>query len=244
MASNDLAGKTVVVLGASSGYGLAAARGLLVRGATVVMGMRSAEGTEQVLARQQTGKALPVELDVREPAEVQDLLQRTVDEFGRIDAWVNSASIGIAGHFEEVPLEDHVQVIETDLIGTLNASYIALAQFRKQATGGTLINVAADPASLHLAYMAAYCAAKQGVVGLTAALRAEAKSQEWKNIHICTVMPGDLVGPTREELESTGDVVTPPAAQTAVLDKVSDSIVGLVTSPQDEVRVTGARYFI
>jgi len=244
MATNDLAGKIVVVLGASSGYGWAAARALLNRGATVVMGMRSAEGTEKLTASPKTGTALTVELDVREPAEVQDLAGNTVKEFGRIDVWVNSASIGIAGHFENVPLANHREVIETDLIGTLNATYIALEQFRTQPAGGILINVAADPASLNLPYMVSYCAAKQGVVGLTAALRAEAKAEGWKNVRICTVMPGDLVAPTRDELDSSGSVVTPPAAQTAVLDKVADSIVGLVTSPQDEVRVAGTRYFL
>jgi NAD(P)-dependent dehydrogenase (short-subunit alcohol dehydrogenase family) len=244
MASTDLAGKIIVVLGASSGYGLAAACGLLARGATVVMGMRSAEGTERVVGRQETGKAITVELDVREPSEIEDLVRNTIADFGRIDVWVNSASIGIAGHFESIPLADHREVIETDLIGTLNASYLAVAQFRTQASGGILINVAADPESLDLAYMVSYCAAKRGVVGLTAALRAEAKSQEWKNIHVCTVMPGDLISPTREQLDARGSAVTPPVAQTAVLDKVADSIVDLVTSPRDEVRVTGTHYFL
>src|SRR5579871_5900289 len=154
MASNDLAGKIIVVLGASSGYGLAAARGLLTRGATVVMGMRRVD--EAGTIRQDTGQAVPVEIDVREPSEVQALVQDTAARFGRIDAWVNSASIGRAGHFESIPLADHLEVIQTDLIGTLNASYMVLAQFRAQPGGGTLINVAADPATLDLPYMVSY----------------------------------------------------------------------------------------
>ena len=110
-------------------------------------------------------------------------------EFGRIDVWVNNAGAGAIGRFEDVPLEDHVKVIQTDLLGTLYGSYFAMTQFRRQGQG-TLIDVASVIGKVPSPYFASYAAAKhRGVVGLSASLRQELEQDKIDTIRVCTVMP-------------------------------------------------------
>jgi short-subunit dehydrogenase len=71
------------------------------------------------------------------------------------------------GRFEEIPLADHVKVVETDLLGTLYGSYYAMRQFRQQGSG-TLINISSVLGKVPGPYYASYVAAKYGVVGLEA----------------------------------------------------------------------------
>ena len=73
-----------------------------------------------------------VETDVSSSSEVEELAQRSIDKFGRIDVWVNNAGVGTVARFDETPLEEHEQVIQTNLMGTIYGSYAALQQFRKQ----------------------------------------------------------------------------------------------------------------
>ena len=242
MAELSLPDKVVVVLGASSGYGLAAARLLLKQGATVVMANRHETAGET--GSSAAGRAIFIDTDVRDHASVMNLAAQTKALCGRIDAWVNSATIGTLGNFTAVPVHSHVDVIMTDLVGTLYGSLAAIEQFQSQTSGGVLINVAADPDSLALPYMVSYAAAKQGVVGMSAALRAEAKAQAWENVHICTVMPGDFSQPEAANIPVTGEMMAPPKVQAAVLDDTADAIVSLITSPKDVTTVKGTHYFL
>lgn len=95
------------------------------------------------------------------------------DRFGRIDIWINNAGVGALGRFETVPLDDHVKVIETDLMGTLYGSYFAYRQFLHQGDG-VLINMASELGRHTAPYYASYTAAKHGVVGHRAADGGEA----------------------------------------------------------------------
>ena len=79
---------------------------------------------------------------------------------------------------------------------------------------------------------------------MSAALRAEAKAQNWKNIRICTVMPGDFGKIQEADLPAYGELTTPPRAQAAVLDDTADAIVDLITSPKDVTTVRGTHYFL
>jgi short-subunit dehydrogenase len=101
---------------------------------------------------------------------------------------VNNAGVGAIGRFEDVPLEDHVKVIETDLLGTMYGSYFAIRQFREQ-NAGILINIASVLGKVPSAYYASYAAAKHGVVGFSAVLRQELAQDKVEDIHVCTVLP-------------------------------------------------------
>ena len=237
----DLNGKVVVITGASSGFGKGAARKFAAAGASVVLAARRGQLLED-LAREceaAGGHALAVPTDVSKQADVEALAQAAVAQFGRVDVWVNNAGGGALGRFEEVPLADHVQVIETDLLGTLYGSYAAMRQFREQGSG-ILINVASVIGKVPAPYFASYAAAKHGVVGLSGSLRQELEETKLAGVHICTVMPTSMDTPFFEHAANYTGHQAVPIPPVYDPQEVIDVIVRLATEPQDEVTVGNA----
>jgi NAD(P)-dependent dehydrogenase (short-subunit alcohol dehydrogenase family) len=241
MANESLASKVIVITGASSGFGRGAALRFAQAGASVALGARRKEVIQE-LARECNaagGHAVAVQTDVTSQADVQQLGETALARFGRIDVWVNNAGSGALGRFEEVPLNEHVQVIETDLLGTVYGSYFAMQQFRQQGEG-VLINVSSVIGKVPSPYFASYAAAKHGVVGLSACLRQELEEDKIEGIRVCTVMPTSMDTPFFEHAaQHTGHEAKPiPPSYDA--DKVVDLIVKLATDPEDEVSVGAA----
>ena len=108
------------------------------------------------------GRALAVPADVSNRADVEQLSKAAISQFGRVDVWVNNTGTGALGRFEEVPLEEHEQVIGDGPAGRLYGSYFAMRQFRQQGSG-TLINIASVIGKVPSPYFAFYAAAKHGV---------------------------------------------------------------------------------
>ncbi len=245
MAKKALKEKVVVITGASSGFGRGAALKFAESGASVVASARREQPLNDVVRECEAAGALAIAVpaDVSEEADVERLAQEAISRFGRIDVWVNNAGTGALGRFEEVPLEEHVQVIKTDLLGTLYGSYFAVRQFRAQGSG-TLINVSSVIGKVPSPYFASYAAAKHGVVGLSAVLRQELEEDKLKDIHVCTVMPTSMDTPFFEHAaQHTGHEAAPiPPVYDA--DKVVDVIVDLATDPEDEVSVGPAGKFM
>jgi len=238
MAKQSLEGKVIVITGASSGFGKGAALKFAGLGASVVLAARRDSLLEEIAREIESasGKALVVHTDVSRREEVEALAQAAINQFGRIDVWVNNAGGGALGLFEEVPLGDHVQVIETDLLGTLYGSYFALRQFKGQGNG-TLINVASVIGKVPAPYFASYAAAKHGVVGLSAAIRLELKENGIKDIHVCTVMPTSMDTPFFEHAANYTGHKAVPIPPVYDPQEVVDVIVALATEPKDEVAV-------
>jgi NAD(P)-dependent dehydrogenase (short-subunit alcohol dehydrogenase family) len=110
--ARDLSGAVVVLTGASSGIGRAAALSFARCGSRLVLAARSPEPLEAVAAECGNG-ALAVVTDVRDEAAVRALAERAVERFGRLDVWVNSAGVIAYGRFEDVPSDVFRAVIET-----------------------------------------------------------------------------------------------------------------------------------
>lgn len=230
-----LQGKIVVITGASSGFGKGAALKFAERGATVILAARREAALEEV-ARECAGKARVIPTDVSHPDEVSQLAASTLAEFGRIDVWVNDAGVGAIGRFDEIPLEDHKQVIETNLLGVIYGSYFALKQFRQQKQG-VLINVASVLGKIPAPYYSSYTASKYGIVGFNAALRQELDQSGEDAIKVCTVMPMAHDTPFFEHAGNyTGHEVVPIPP---VYDPQGcvDAIVELAENPEDEIIV-------
>lgn len=241
MAEQELMGKIVVVTGASSGFGKGAALKFAASGASVVLAARRDELLDE-LAREceaAGGRALAVPTDVSKRAEVEALAQAAIAGFGRIDVWVNNAGVGAVGRFEEIPLDDHVKLIETDLLGTLYGSYFAMIQFRAQGRG-VLINVSSVVGKVPAPYHSSYAAAKHGVVGLSAVLRQELRENNVEGIHVCTVLPTSFDTPFFEHAANYAGRQTQPIPPVYEPEKVVDVIVRLAIDPEDEVSVGAA----
>jgi short-subunit dehydrogenase len=189
--ASRIAGRTYVVVGASSGFGRGFAVRLGQQRARVVLAARRAELLEEVAAevRAGGGEALVVPTDVSDAAQVEALAQAAVARFGRIDVWANIAGVGVFGRFWEAPVAAHARVVDVNLTGLMLGSHAALRQFVKQG-GGTLVNMGSVESVVPLAYHSSYAATKAGVLSLGRSLNQELRhAGHGKTIKVATVMP-------------------------------------------------------
>ena len=131
---------TVVITGASSGFGRGVALRLAQQGCNLVLAARRGHLLEQ-LAAECGRNAIAVHCDVGDPNDVEKLAAAAIAKFNRIDVWINNAGVAALGAFERIPLEDHLRVMQTNLGGAIAGSHVALRHFR-QVGAGTLVNVA------------------------------------------------------------------------------------------------------
>ncbi|AXK72080.1 SDR family NAD(P)-dependent oxidoreductase [Lysobacter sp. TY2-98] len=225
--------RTVVITGASSGFGRGVALRLAGQGCNLVLAARRGHLLDQLA--KECGNAIAVTCDVGDPNAVEKLAAAAIAKFNRFDVWINNAGVAALGAFERIPLEDHMRVMKTNLGGAMAGSYVALRHFR-QAGGGVLINVASMLGRTPAPYYASYCATKYGIVGLCDALRQEVAAANAKDIRICAVLPMAADTPFFDHAANyTGHTLHPFPITDA--DEIVEAIVGVVNAPQDEVTV-------
>jgi short-subunit dehydrogenase len=185
-----LAGKTYVIIGASSGFGRGVATKLGTYQANVVLAARRTELLNEVAAqiRAAGGKALVVTTDISKPEQVQHLADTSAKAFGHIDVWINDVGVGAIGRFWEIPLEDHARLIDVNLKGIIYGSYSAIRLFQRQGYG-TLINLGSIDSEVPLAYQGSYSASKAGVRSLGQVLNQELRLNGNKQIKVVTIEP-------------------------------------------------------
>lgn len=187
--NTSLSGKTVVITGASSGVGRAAAIAFAKKGANLVLAARGAEALQSIAeACEALGvKALPIQTDMTIAEEVQRLAEQATQLNGRIDVWVNNAGVLALGAFDKMPVEVIDGVIKTNLLGYIHGAHAVIPVFKKQKRG-TLINNISIGGWVAAPYGTAYSASKFGLRGLTESLQGELKP--YPNIHVCGLYPG------------------------------------------------------
>src|ERR1700755_251121 len=129
----DLAGKTVIVTGASSGIGAAAARRLYAAGAHPVLAARRADRLDEL--SQELDGALAVPTDVTDPAQVRDLVAATLDRHQRIDGLVNNAGVSMHGPLDQVDLAEFRQTLQLNVVGLLAVTQAVLPAMRARGFG-------------------------------------------------------------------------------------------------------------
>ena len=167
--------KVALVTGGSSGIGRAIALTWAREGATVVVSDIDAKAGEETaaLVRAQGCQALFVASDVTKPANSQNLVERTVAQFGRLDVACNNAGIGgPQAATADYPLDGWAQVIDINLSGVFYGMKYQIGAMLKNG-GGAIINIASILGAVGFATAPAYTAAKHGVVGLTRAAALE-----------------------------------------------------------------------
>ena len=111
---------------------------------------------------------IEIPCDVRDPASVKALLDKTLEQFGRIDVLVNNAGVGyLMRDFREVSLEEWQLVMDVNLTGAFLCTQTAAEHMIEQGEGGRIINIASQAAKSGFPHLAAYVASKHGLVGLT-----------------------------------------------------------------------------
>jgi NAD(P)-dependent dehydrogenase (short-subunit alcohol dehydrogenase family) len=182
--------KTALVTGASSGLGRATAFELARAGTDVALVARSAEelesAKEEVL---KTGRrALSLPTDLAQEEETSATIERTVEEFGRIDVLVNAAGTDAPGMVEELAVEGWDRTLAVNLRAPFVLSKAAFPHMR-EAGGGTIVNVSSVAGKKGWANASAYCASKFGLTGFTQALANEGKEH---NIRAIVLYPGAM----------------------------------------------------
>ncbi len=186
----NLADATIVITGASSGFGRGAALALASMGANVVLAARSADVLQALSAEVDAagGNALAVPTDVSSAADVARLASSATKRFGRIDVWINNVGIGALGPFWDIPIEDHARVIDVNLKGLIYGAHEALRRFRAQGFGA-LINMGSIDSQVPLAYQSSYAASKAAVLSLSRSLNEELRLAGHDRIKVGTIMP-------------------------------------------------------
>jgi NAD(P)-dependent dehydrogenase (short-subunit alcohol dehydrogenase family) len=212
----SLAGKVVIVTGASSGVGEAAARAFAKQGAVVVLAARSGEKIS-TLAKAIAGVAVPT--DVSRIEDLRALVETTMTRCGRIDVVVNNAAANARGTLDTLDPEAIATVIDTNLKAPLLLTRLALPHLRE--TRGVVVNVASIAGHVPLPHEAPYCASKWGLRGFTFAVREEMREA---GVAVCVVSPGPIATPfVLDDLDHVPDLVFSQPILTA--EQVADAVV-------------------
>ncbi len=184
----NIENKVVVITGASSGLGEAAARHLAALGAKVVLGARRTDRIERLAAdiREAGGQALAVPTDVADRTRVQALVDRAAEQYGRVDVMINNAGLMPQAPLEQLKVDEWDRMIDVNVKGVLYGIAAALPYFKEQKSGH-FINVASVAGHRVGPGSVVYSATKHAVRVISEGLRQEVKPY---NVRTTIVSPG------------------------------------------------------
>jgi len=185
---NNIKDKVVIITGASSGMGEAAAKYLATLGATVVLGARRADKIEKLAQdiQQTGGKALAITADVTKLEQVKNLVDTAVEQFGRVDVMINNAGLMPLSPMDRINVAEWNTMIDVNIKGVLNGIAAVLPHMQVQKSG-QIINTSSVAGHKVFTGSAVYSATKYAVRALTEGLRMDVKPY---NIRTTIVCPG------------------------------------------------------
>ncbi len=204
-----LAGKTIVVLGGTSGIGLSASKAFVAAGARVVA-IGAADHSVEAARKAVSGPALFLCGDARDPRLAETAVARAVDEFGNLDGLYHIAGGSGRqwgdGPLHEVTDEGWQATLDLNLTSLFYSNRAAVRQFLTQKTGGSVLNISSvlafSPSPQHFSTHA-YTAAKSAVIGLTKACAARYAPQQ---IRFNVLAPGLIATPMSERTQGSAEI--------------------------------------
>ena len=173
-AANGEARRRALITGGASGFGYGVAEHMVAMGASVAIGDLDRDRLED--ARVRLGEdVLALEMDVTSPASVRAAVDSCRQSFGGLDTLVNSAGVIRISPLADVTEADWDLVVDVDLKGTFLACQAA-APLLVESGRGRIVNIGSDASRVGFPNVAAYCAAKHGVIGLTKSIAGELAS--------------------------------------------------------------------
>jgi NAD(P)-dependent dehydrogenase (short-subunit alcohol dehydrogenase family) len=184
----DIKNKVIIITGASEGIGAATAKILAKAGAQVVLAARSDEKIGALAHELNAGaersagdsdakgtQVLAVHTDMREPADIQNLIAKTLEVFGRIDILINNAGQGMYGPVESIDIGKYREVMDLNIYAPLRAMQLVIPIMRKQG-GGIILNISSRVSKNYFPNLAAYASTKYALNALSLTARTELAS--------------------------------------------------------------------
>jgi NAD(P)-dependent dehydrogenase (short-subunit alcohol dehydrogenase family) len=216
----DMNGKVAIITGGSKGLGRAMALGLAKAGANIVVSSRKIEPCEVVAqeVRELGRRALAVSCHVGDWVSLPELIDKTLEEFGRIDVLINNAGIApVSPNLLDLSESLFDKTMDVNLKGPLRLTALA-AEAMKRTGGGTIINISSLAAQKPRPYTVVYSAAKAGLNVLTAAAAQEYAADNIRvNCIVCGMFRTDSFSKSIPTEES--EIA---AAQNAALKRIAD----------------------
>jgi NAD(P)-dependent dehydrogenase (short-subunit alcohol dehydrogenase family) len=185
-------GKVAIVTGGSRGIGLSIAEALVARGASVTVSGLDASRLADAGARLSKavcgGGVQTLQADVRDQAQVADLVDGTVKRFSGLDILINNAAVGNFANVSDLKPDDWRRMIDTNLTGVFYCCRAAIPHLRRRG-GGWIINISSLAGTNAFPGGAAYCATKAGLNAFSEALMQEVR---YDDIRVSYVMPGSV----------------------------------------------------
>lgn len=200
---SGVAGKVVAITGASSGIGEATARLLAERGAAVVLGARREDRLDALAKeiRGEGGRAVACVTDVTQRADLDRLVQRAVEEFGRLDVLVGNAGIAKLGPVADVDVDGWSAMIDVNVRGVLNGIAAAMPVFRRQGRGHLVTTVSTSGLKI-VPGQAVYAGTKNAVRTILEALRQESTDGV---LRTTSVSPGFVRTELADSIDDPGE---------------------------------------
>ncbi|MCS7248379.1 MAG: SDR family oxidoreductase [Anaerolineales bacterium] len=206
--------KVVIVTGGSKGIGEATAWAFAEQGAAVAI-VDTDRGSGEELSRKMRDKgyqALFVETDITKEAQVQSMIQKVLDEWGRLDVLVNNAGIYLQGDVEQTSLEQWQRVLDVNITGMFLCTKYAIPALLKN--GGVVVNVASEAGLVGIKGQVVYNVSKGAVIAFTRSCAVDYAS---KGVRFNCVCPGTTDTPlVREAVNRSPD----PAAARRHLEEI------------------------
>ncbi len=225
--------KVAIVTGASRGLGRAAALALAQEGCSVAVNYLSSEDAAQEVVRQiraLPGKAIAVRADVSKADQVNEMVRRTLEEFGRIDILVNNAGILKGASLLELTEEMWDEVLDINLKGTFLCSK-AVAEVMVNQRRGKIINLSSVAGFLAVPDYPHYAVSKAGVLGFT---RSIAEDLGPFNIQVNAIAPGwidtDMNAPAKGTPDEQKVCDQTPLRRWGTPEEVADLVLFLATN--------------
>jgi short-subunit dehydrogenase len=225
--------KVIVITGASSGIGRATALAAGRAGANVVVAARRFDRLQKAAEDIEAsgGKALAVQTDVTDATQIQTLIDKTIEKFGRIDVLINNAAAGVYATVEETTPAQMEKLWHVNYMATFHAIKIVLPLMHKQ-NSGQIITIASMSGRRGAQFKSAYSATKFAQIGLMESLRMELVDS---SIRCTLIFPGGTETEFFEAIDNPGnrDVKLYGPVQTA--EQVANEILKAIERPRTEV---------
>jgi short-subunit dehydrogenase len=228
----DLAGKVVVITGASRGIGADLARGFAEAGARLALCARTEDQLAEVAerARSMGAEAVAIPVDVEDRSSLETMVDRVGRDLGPIDVLVNNAGVDKVWDFREIPVDDIEWIVRVNLVGLMLATRLVVPQMVERRQGH-IVNMSSAAGLAPVPYASIYSATKHGVVGFSRSLRIELAQH---GVGVSVVCPGFV---TDDGMFAQHGLTPPKGAGSVTIRDVTEAVLACVRKNKGEAVV-------